>query len=155
VLTLRRATADDCRLYFEWASDPAVRAASFTPDAIEWGGHVAWFEARLQSSDSVLYVVSNDANQPIGQVRFDAGPDGDLEIGVSLAAAFRGQGLGRAVIGQACWTILEERPGARIVAHVKPENLASLEAFEAAGFERRGAARIKGCDAIRLERRPA
>jgi UDP-2,4-diacetamido-2,4,6-trideoxy-beta-L-altropyranose hydrolase len=152
---MRRATADDCRLYFEWASDPVVRAASFTPDAIEWDGHVAWFEARLQSIDSVLYVVSNDASQPIGQVRFDAGPDGDLEIGVSLAAAFRGQGRGREVIDRACRTILEQRPGARLVAHVKPDNRASLMAFEAAGFERRGTVQIKGCDAIRLERRPA
>ena len=155
MLTLRRATADDCRLYWEWANDPGVRAASFTPDPIEWDGHVAWFASRLQSSESMMYVVSNDAGQPIGQVRFDASPDGDLEIGLSLAATLRGHGLGREVISQGCRTILKARPGARIVAHVRPENGPSLAAFEAAGFERRGAARVKGCDAIRLEWRHA
>ena len=151
LLTIRHATEADSRLYWEWANDPIVRTSSFTPAPIPWEDHVAWFEARLGSPSSVMYIVSNELKQPVGQVRFDTRPDGDLEIGISLAAPFRGRRLSRQVLGEACRAIRRDRARARIWAHVRPENQASLAAFLAAGFERRGVARVGGHDAIQLE----
>ena len=47
LLDLRRAGPDDCATLWEWANDPLTRAQSFSPTAIPWDSHVAWFEARL------------------------------------------------------------------------------------------------------------
>jgi spore coat polysaccharide biosynthesis predicted glycosyltransferase SpsG len=46
-LSLRPANADDARLIWEWASDPTVRAVSFTSVPIPWETHVRWFDSKL------------------------------------------------------------------------------------------------------------
>ena len=150
MLTVRRATADDCRRYWEWANDPAVRHASFSQGAIPWAAHVEWFERQLQST-STLFVVEDDAKRPIGQLRFDEHPSGDREVSVSLSADVRGHGLASEAIAVACHAFRQTQTAGNIVAHVRPDNAASLSAFQRAGFERRGHALIKGCDAVRLE----
>lgn len=150
MVSVRSATIDDCRQYFDWANDPVVRAASFHTAAIEWDEHVVWFRGRLASS-APTYVVVNDVNAPVGQVRFDARPDGAMEIGVSLDARFRGQRLAAEAVAAACRALRADGRTMPIIAHVRPENAASLAAFRGAGFDLAGTSRIGDVEAVRLE----
>ena len=62
------------------------------------------------------------------------GPDGEVEVGYGLAAAYRGQGLGTEAVGLLCaWA--EEQPGVRrVVAEVLPGNEPSLRLLQRLGF---------------------
>jgi UDP-2,4-diacetamido-2,4,6-trideoxy-beta-L-altropyranose hydrolase len=39
MITLKRATQEDCRLIWKWANDPDVRAASFSSKPIPYDTH--------------------------------------------------------------------------------------------------------------------
>ena len=132
LLDLRDATADDARLLWEWANDEKVRRLSFSPSAISWPDHVAWLEQKLADQATHLYV-ANDGDDAVGQIRFEASGT-EAEIDVSLAAAHRGKGLGGALISAGVRRFFLDSAAPRVVARVRPENVASAEAFDLAGF---------------------
>jgi RimJ/RimL family protein N-acetyltransferase len=131
---LRAATRHDARLLWEWANDPAVRANAFHPEPIPWETHRAWLDRKLAAPDCRLWMLERDG-EPVGQVRYDS--DGDAaEIGLSVAAAHRGQGLGKTLLALSVERACAELEVARLVAFVMPHNCASIRAFETNGFRR-------------------
>src|SRR5206468_384825 len=84
-------------LLLEWANDPTTRGAGFHPGSIDPPTHRRWLEARLAAPQSRLFVGLEDGI-PIGQVRLEAGPDGRVEVGISVAPDARGRGVGRALL---------------------------------------------------------
>lgn len=155
-LRLRPARAEDSRLLWEWANDAEVRAASFSPAAIPWEAHVAWFAEKLRTSEtpgekgSLILIAEDELATPVGQIRFDATTDGGWEVDVSVAAAARGRGLGSALIERGMHELFRSHQGARVHAFVKPQNTASVKAFEDAGFRRAGTVQTRGHIALHL-----
>jgi len=149
-VTLRRAAEKDQRLLWEWRNEPEVRAQSFESGPIPWERHVDWFRAKFRDPNCFVYVVLNGQEEPIGQVRFDVRLDGTAEVSVSLAKEQRGRGYGRVAIQRACADLIHTVPVAQFVAHVRPENVASMRAFGKAGFVEQGNEVIKGCQALRM-----
>jgi UDP-2,4-diacetamido-2,4,6-trideoxy-beta-L-altropyranose hydrolase len=133
-LHLRPALAEDCRRVWEWSNEPAVRAASFRSEPIPWDEHCRWFAARLEDEHCRFYIAANDG--PVGQVRFALAGDGAAVISASVDAALRGRGLGGALILAACERFFSETRAVRVRALIKPENTASFQAFDHAGFRR-------------------
>jgi UDP-2,4-diacetamido-2,4,6-trideoxy-beta-L-altropyranose hydrolase len=146
-LLVRRATAHDVHLYFEWANDPAVRQNAVHPEPIAWATHQVWFARRLADPATYLYVLEQ-AGAPVGQVRveFDAAqPSAPGVIDYSVGAAWRGQGLGADILGAALGRLRQERPGEwAVVGQVKPHNQASVRVFEKLGFQRQPATWLHG-----------
>jgi UDP-2,4-diacetamido-2,4,6-trideoxy-beta-L-altropyranose hydrolase len=155
-LRLRPARRDDRRLLWEWANDPEVRAASFSPDPIPWETHVAWFDEKIESAEnaverkSLILIAEDEDATPIGQIRFDARPDGEWDTDVSIARAMRGRGMAGELIKLGLRTITAESHNQRIHAFVKPGNAASVKAFERAGLKLVGTENIRGHAAIHL-----
>jgi RimJ/RimL family protein N-acetyltransferase len=155
-LTARRVRPTDVGLLWEWRNDETVRRQSFSTDPIPWEHHERWFAARLASADTVIYVLE-DGDRPIAQVRYERRDPGTAEVGdVSVAAASRGRGYGRAALAEtvsgACRTLSVET----VVALVKEENVASHRAFVGAGFEPTGSVVAHGvaCRGYRYRRDP-
>ena len=94
---VRPAIMDDARLLFDWANDPATRAASFRVDAIAWPEHLRWLADRL-ASPTVRVMIGLEGATPVGQVRFEQDAGGTAEISVSVDAGSRGRGLGVALV---------------------------------------------------------
>jgi UDP-2,4-diacetamido-2,4,6-trideoxy-beta-L-altropyranose hydrolase len=131
LLTLRPATIDDARTLFEWRNDPSTRAASFITDAVVWEDHVGWLRASLASPDVRIVVAELDGS-PVGVQRIVR--DGDrATISVTVAPTARARGLATPLIrgSVASAHALGVR---RIDAYIRPDNVASLRAFEGAGF---------------------
>lgn len=145
---LRRAEATDAALYFGWVNDPAVRQNAIHPDPIVWDTHVAWFERRLQDSNSYLYLLYTAAGEPVGQVRVEfEGVAAPGIIDYSLAPAHRGQGLGQMLLWRALQRLRHERPilaGGAVVGQVKANNAASARVFERLRFMRQAAVTLQG-----------
>ena len=148
-LRLRPATPDDCRRLWEWANDPLVRAAAFNSALIPWEDHVAWFRRKLSDAGCAIYLVEDESGRPVGQVRFDRGAGG-MEADLSIAPSHRGQGYGAQALRAACERLASADDAAEVIAYIKPDNQASLRTFTRAGFLSRGAARVKGHEALMM-----
>src|SRR5688572_2257873 len=69
-LTVRRVTASDAEMLWEWRNDALVRQNSFTSEPIGWTDHQCWLADRLASKDTVIYVLE-DGVGPVAQVRYE------------------------------------------------------------------------------------
>ena len=153
-LVLRLVQREDCRLIWEWASDPVTRAHSFSPEPIPWEQHLLWFEARLIDPSTYFYVAMDVNTQPIGQLRFQV--EGDAAtVSVSLAPGQRGKGYGAEIIRLGFRQMFAATVVKLIHAYIKPGNDASIRAFGKAGFASTGTVEVQGCSALHFVlRRP-
>ena len=128
-LYLREATIEDRVLLYEWANDPEVRNSSFKTDPIEYEEHCKWFE-RIFVDDKELQYILMDGREPVGQARLSIS-DEVAEIDYSVAPAKRGIGYGSVIINLLKQKVFEELPNVKkLIAKVKPKNIASIYCFE-------------------------
>lgn len=146
-LRLRKAIEADCALLWEWASDPQIRAAAFSPDAIPWENHVKWFTARMADPDSVFYIALNAGATAVGQVRYQLQQDRAV-LSLNLGREFRGKGYSRRLVKLANQKLFQSSNVKFVDAYVKPDNAASLKTFASAGFRREGMIEVHGESAI-------
>ncbi|UYZ64519.1 UDP-2,4-diacetamido-2,4,6-trideoxy-beta-L-altropyranose hydrolase [Hymenobacter weizhouensis] len=150
-LTARRATAADMEQYLAWANDADVRRNAIQQEPIRWEQHQVWFTRRLHDPDTLLYFFELQ-DQPVGQVRIEfTGSEGLIDY--SVAAGFRGQGLGLAVLRRAVLELRHNRPAPwTLVAQVKAGNLPSRRVFERLGFAAQPSVELHGTtyDVFRL-----
>lgn len=132
-LNLREITDADAQLLFDWANDPLVRENAIHSEPIQWENHLNWFESKLKSSDTFIYIAIAD-DVEVGQIRFDLN-DGCYEIDYSIASAQRGKGFGNKMVGAGIAKMRSQFPGTPIKALVKKANIASMRVFEKLGFE--------------------
>ena len=126
---LRKATMEDKDLLFEWANDPIVRSNAFSTKSIGYEEHCEWFEHVLTDDEELQFILS-DGYEAIGQVRLTI--SGDIaEIDYSVAPNRRGMGYGSILIYLIKKKVNEEYPNVKkLVAKVKPKNVASILCFE-------------------------
>jgi len=133
-ITFRPADINDSKDIFRWRNDPITRANSFNSSIIPWYEHEQWLGKALSRSDRLL-LIGMDESRKIGIVRFDLNQPSEAEININLAPECRGQGYGAALIQGASVHLFQHHPVVRaIYAKVKPDNPASLRAFEKAGY---------------------
>jgi len=133
VLRYRPAQGADAARLLAWRNDPEVRAASRHQEPIDPAEHREWLAQTLSDSDRVLWIAEHEG-EPVGSLRLDRRRD-EAEISVSIAAERRGAGLATQAIREASELFLAAHPDVcRVTAEVRPENAASLRAFERAGY---------------------
>lgn len=133
MLSVRLAELADQLVLFQWVNDQAVRNSAARTKEIEWSEHVAWFRSVLSDS-LVTQLIGEVDGRPIGQVRFDKFERGLLEIDISVSADLRGEKLGVILLEAACGWMSARNGPFRAVAHIKPNNKASIATFESAGY---------------------
>lgn len=148
-LDLREVREGDCKLLWGWATDPDVRAVSFSPEPIPWAEHVLWFKSKLNDPGCIFYIATNGNDVPIGQARYDV--DGNESvISVSVDRSCRGKGYGSAIICLASNMLFDTSAVSVIHAYVKDGNEPSVRGFVKAGFKNMGPAEFRGHRAIHL-----
>ena len=132
-ICLRPVSDSDIELLWEWANDPVTRQNSFNSAKIPWGEHSAWCQKKLSDADCRLWIASNGGSAPVGCVRFDC-EESEATISLTVAPSSRGKGYGAKIIQQACDRLLADSSVRLVHAYIKPNNIASVKVFEAAGF---------------------
>lgn len=156
-ISLRRATRDDARFYFEVNNHPSVRAQAIHGESIRWASHVAWFTRRLEDTQSALWVGEAEG-RAVATLRADLSPSATpgegttAVLAIALSPDARGRGLGRQIIRQGTEELLKTSGVERVVAYIRPANEASQRAFIAAGFRPDGEARQANVDLLRFVR---
>jgi UDP-2,4-diacetamido-2,4,6-trideoxy-beta-L-altropyranose hydrolase len=130
-LAVRRASHEDCQLYWYWANDPIVRDNAFSKELIGWDMHQRWFTNKLADDESILLLIESE-KIPVGQVRFDYSGSFYI-VDYSIAKQFRGFGLGKVMLTKAI-DLLRQEPSFILIGDVKEDNLASKKIFEQLGF---------------------
>jgi len=149
MVKLRQVTEKDCRLIWNWANDPQVRAGSFSTDSIPYENHRQWFESKLNDPSCFFYIAENRNGEPVGQVRFDF-EGKEATISISLDREFRDKGYGSKLIQLAAKKISDVSEVDKIHAYIKKENTASLKSFQEAGFQDLKVAKVDNQQAFHL-----
>jgi RimJ/RimL family protein N-acetyltransferase len=128
---LRMAESNlDALILFDWANDRTVRANSFNNEKISIFDHFKWFNNKIKSENSRIYILTDLYKSNIGQIRVDK-IDEYFEIGFSISNAYRGRGLGNKIVE----LLLNELGNVNYLAKVKDGNIASKKVFINNGFE--------------------
>jgi UDP-2,4-diacetamido-2,4,6-trideoxy-beta-L-altropyranose hydrolase len=147
---LRAATRDDCRLWWTWRNERETRRVSFHSKEIPLQSHIAWYHESLANPRRRMFIVGNDAQEPIGFVRLDLADD-TAEISLGLAPEHRGRGYGEAVIRRAASETLAAGDADVVTAMVKEQNIASRRVFEQADFRVIERVQIAGEAALKMQ----
>jgi len=136
-LELRLAEEKDCRLIWEWANDPTVRANAFNPEPILWESHKSWYQKKLASPDTRLWILELDKT-PVAQIRYDRVDVDTAEIDFSVTSSHRGKGLGTKILKYSSELACAELGVKYLKGLVLDRNSASIFAFTKADFQPMG-----------------
>lgn len=143
----RKILDRDCLTLWQWVNHPDVRKASFSGQEIGWNEHNEWFARKLRD-EQCQWIIYEDEESAVGTVRVDAISALEGEISLTIAPEYRGQGLAPHLLKRAVRQLFASTALSRIRALIKPENTASVRAFERAGFICVGTAHAKGSEAL-------
>lgn len=126
---LRKVTSNDCDLIFEWANDKSVRENSFNSEKINYDEHIRWFNRKLISEESLMYILKVKSNE-VGMIRLDKIDQLSYLINYSIAKEHRGNGYATVLLK----IIKELNPSNILIGKVKNNNLGSIKAFLNSGY---------------------
>jgi RimJ/RimL family protein N-acetyltransferase len=136
-ITLRRATLADSESVFLWRNHPDTRQFIFQPEPIAWDVHEQWFRNSLHNPNRYLFIGERDG-VPVGVLRYDVDPESDpLRCVVSIyrVPGTDNPGIGTALLTAGTHWLQAHAPQVkRIEAAILPGNIASVKAFEKAGY---------------------
>lgn len=130
MISLRSANYEDCTLLFKWANDSQVRKNAFSTNNIDLESHIKWYENKMNDENTRIFIVLKD-NVEVGQIRVDIS-DNKGFIDYSIDKNYRGQGIGTQILKLIKFEITK----VNLIGYVKKENIASMKAFEKAGYEK-------------------
>lgn len=133
-IVLRPARMEDCESIFRWRNAEVSRRYSNNPEPMSFASHASWYEDALSDPDRAI-IVAEIEGEPVGVIRYDRKED-RATVSVYLVPGNQGQGLGTQLISEGTRWIAENWQISAIDAFIKTENLASIAAFEAAGFQK-------------------
>jgi len=150
ILKLRRASAEDAMTYFNWVNEPSVRENSFQNETVELEGHLNWFNKRIKSLTSFLFI-AEISNNPCGQIRFDL-QDNLAYIGISIDSNYRGQRIAPSIIQKGIQAFRKVSPEKeyQIIAEIKITNEKSINSFKGVNFIETNRKTVKGTETVVL-----
>lgn len=128
---LREAkTNQDALQLFDWVNDEEVRKNSLNTDQISIIDHLNWFQAKINSETTKIYLLTDKFDSAIGQIRVDKRND-YYEIDYSISNAFRGRGFGNKIVE----LLITQMGNVNLLAKVKKSNKPSIKVFINNGFK--------------------
>jgi RimJ/RimL family protein N-acetyltransferase len=128
---LREAkTNQDALQLFDWVNEEDVRKNSFNTNQISIIDHFTWFQAKIKSETTKIYLLIDEFDFAMGQIRVDKINE-YYEIDYSISNAFRGRGLGNKIVE----LLLTQMGNVNLIAKVKKINKPSIKVFINNGFK--------------------
>jgi len=130
---LRLAAESDAAMVFAWRNHEAVRKVSHDPREITWEDHLIWFKRAIQQEERRI-LIAQDAELPVGVLRFDISQN-IAEVSIYTDPCLIGKGYGSAMLAEGVdWVKKHLKHVNKLRATVRPDNPASVQLFERAGF---------------------
>jgi UDP-2,4-diacetamido-2,4,6-trideoxy-beta-L-altropyranose hydrolase len=116
-----------------WRNDPTAVRFSTTGRAVSEEEHERWFATIRRADSRTKLWIGEEDGAPVGQVRIDADDDGGT-VSIAVGAEHRGRGIGTAMLRALLAEVSRASGTEHLIALVRPDNAASLRAFQAVGF---------------------
>ena len=128
---IRRAEKKDKLLLFNWFNKPdSLKQKIDTKNPITIEKHYMWFKERLSDSDTYIWIIENEINEPLGQIRFQKGREEFYDIDIYIVEAKRKMGIA----SEALFLAEEEKKVRPLRAIVKNSNRFSRLFFLKCGY---------------------
>lgn len=128
-MQIRKACLEDAQFLFELRNEKSNRLMFANTKPVKWEDHIAWLTGKLKTPDFSLFIILDEQDNRLGQFRIDSMG----EVSVSIADHFKGKGVGAQVIK--IGSEYYRKTSAKVlIANIKSENIASLKAFQNAGY---------------------
>lgn len=125
MLKIRYVQPSDLQDVYTLSNDTVVRLNSINKEHIEWESHVRWFNEKLNSKDTVFYILEYDGDFA-GYCRLDKDREKNFwVITIHLVSKYRNKGFGAFFISHVC----KNNSDKNIIAYIKYGNLASYKLF--------------------------
>jgi len=148
-IKFREAVENDCELLWKWRNDDETRKFSFNEKFIPLDEHKNWFYDVLNNPNTKIYIVLNEKNKPIGQIRLNLN-NNEAEINISIDREERGRGYGTEALKLISEIGFYNLKLNKLIGYIKENNKKSIYAFEKSGFLNNGLKVIKGYSAIEM-----
>jgi RimJ/RimL family protein N-acetyltransferase len=135
-------------IYYNWTNDAEVRNYSYNSNPVNLETHTAWFQRKIQDPNVLMLIFANSRNELIGQARIESINEESI-IGVSVDVNHRGKGYASRIIELTSAKFYEMKKKS-ISAYIKVENIASIKAFEEAGYGNKMLVNIQGNESLKL-----
>ena len=133
-ISLRGVQANDMQDLFNWRNHPDIRKNFFNTKSISWDDHEKWFKKKIKDKKTKIYMAYYQ-KQKIGAIRFEDTGD-EIKVSVMLNPEYLGKGFGSKIIRMATEIFIKERnPEKTVCAKIKVDNVASIKAFQKAGYK--------------------
>jgi RimJ/RimL family protein N-acetyltransferase len=134
-LRLRPAVPEDMLSLWRLVNQPTVRHNSLNSDPIPLDEHVRWFNQKLSSPDTCIWVLDLHG-LILGPIRYDRIDAETAQISLHVAAPFRRRGLATRLLNLTWQDACRRLKVIRLRAVIKQGNTASERTFLKAGFRR-------------------
>lgn len=128
----RKATDKDMLQVFDWSNDSLSRINSYFSEPIELKTHEAWFDKKINSPTSYLYIAEINGI-PAGLVRYEVSAESTV-VGILVGNEFRNRGLAAKFLKDTA-SLYFAQQSASVLAYIKIENKPSVQSFEKAGYQ--------------------
>jgi spore coat polysaccharide biosynthesis predicted glycosyltransferase SpsG/L-amino acid N-acyltransferase YncA len=132
-LYVREAILEDSYNALELSNKDYVREYSMHKNKIAWGEHITWFKEVLQNADIFLYIIEDNSEKLLGQVRYNINnKKATISISVKREA---GKGVGTFLFKESMSKLSKERKDIQqIDAFILEKNIVSIRFFNKLGF---------------------
>ena len=136
-MTVRRATVDDVDLVVAMLVEVAGEGRWIATEApVDVERRRRRMAADVDAEDAVV-LVAEAGVEPVGQLGLHLAPYGVADLGMLVAAGWRGRGVGTALLDEAVRRA-REAGAHKIALQVWPHNTAAIALYERFGFQREG-----------------
>jgi len=91
---LRLAELKDKCLLYRWVnSKDSLGIKIKTEKKISFSNHEIWFEERLKDNNTFIWIIEENKNKPIGQIRFQYSKEKYFDIDIYIINKFRKLGI--------------------------------------------------------------
>ena len=134
-INLRKAEYSDIEDVYLLSNSIDVRSNSINQNSISWLEHEIWFKKKLANENYYFYIISDEKNSFIGQLRYEIN-NTDAVVSISICDAFRGKGISTKALFEGTKIVFKEREYvSKIIAYINTENKASQKSFLKAGYK--------------------
>ena len=134
-LRLRPVAPEDMLPLWRLVNQPTVRRNSLNSDPIPLDEHVRWFNQKLSSPDTCIWVLDFHG-LVLAPIRYDRIDAETAQISLHVAAPFRRRGLATRLLNLTWQDACRRLKVNRLRAVIKQDNTASERTFLKAGFRR-------------------